>query len=282
MEDEYLPVDEVLTEDEPYPVEQYLDKHSEYPVGPMGQVTNGGELPNMRPEQGAIKPHECHHYYNGQLKAVYEEGATHISFHMTGGYPIALEIEPISGVISGQVQIWNVQPIMKCKKPDLMKLNGCNWMNNGRPQARTWTFTFNVYTIYDWDPPQPEGDNGTGTGSVGGGGNADSPYAGFQKGIYKTPITPCTITVIRTNDMDTLIFGLCYMLTNETPFAVKAKSGTPGESELFIVKHNLNVYGQAYEIDGIDNWVATHPGPFPKCERVLEYLKKIMGMDVKK
>lgn len=287
-EDEFLPVDEVYTEGEPYPVEQYLDRHSKYKVGPMGKVTNGGNLPNMKPEQGAIKPHECHHYFNSQLKAIYEEGATHKAFHMTGGYPLALEIEPSSGLISGQIQIWNAQPILKCKKPELMKLNGCNWRNNGRPQNRTWTFQFNVYTTYDWNPPQPEGGGGTGTGGNAGSGTGGgstvtpSPFANFQKGIYKTPITPCMITVIRTNDMDTLIFGLCYMLSDETPFAVKSKSGKPGENELYIVNHNLNVYGKSFRIDGIDDWVATHPGPFPRCERVLEYLKKIMGMDIKK
>lgn len=260
--------EEILTEGEPYPVETYLDKHSGIPVnGILGVVGPGGMLINQKPEQGAINPHECHNFYNGTVKARYMEGATHISYHMTGLYPVSLEIDHVSGVISGLINIWNIQPAIKCEKPELMKLDGRNWMNMGRPQARKWIFNFGVYSVYHYTPPN-------GGGADGSGGTALAP-----EGDYKTDITPYSITVIRTNDMDTLIFGLCYMLTEETCIPVNDKSGIPGEKSLFVVNHNLNIYGKRYSLKNFDEWVKNHPGPFPRCDYAISYIKKLMGVE---
>lgn len=211
-------------------------------------------------------PHECHQFTwatkwtdntngNGSIQ--------HVKWVLTGDYPYNLNINLMSGIITGTIWMLNDMPFLRDKyPPEKMKLSGENWEKTGRPPGTTYTFTFQCHKVYRYTPP----DNG---GSSSGGGNSrvtntnnknsKTPAPPIEPPLFRSTAT-MTLTVVRNWTIDNLIIAKMYM--SNPPEKIHLQVPVDGK-DYILRNYEYNIGTKYYGNDNFSELLAEHPGPWP-------------------
>jgi len=191
-------------------------------------ITTTGIIINESPVNGAANPHECHTYTH---QVLHTESFTPLQnlmdqvWFLTGDIPLDLIIDN-NGLITGKIKIFDYQPSCQDNYPkETLLVNGSNWQNTGRYKNETFSFNFTVHRRYTYEDLEPM---------------SLDPAITEPLIVIEEVTSDVTITVIKNNDIDNLIFVRKYL-----------EAG-----------HELKIGSDTYTNDNLDDFLARHPGPF--------------------
>lgn len=185
-----------------------------------------GLLSNEAPNKKSSNPWETH-YFEAKIdfidNSLPTEEILETFFYLTGDVPLNLNIDN-TGKIFGTILTLDEQTHLNFNKypKENIKLDGSNWLNNGRPKASSVLFSFmvNRKIIYK---------------------NLVLPDLGDGTNIFEIIVsTQVSINVIKNNNIDNYIFVKNYL-----------KQG-----------NILKIGNDDYTIDHLNLFVIRHPGPF--------------------
>lgn len=192
-------------------------------------ITSPAQLTNEVPEDGAANPWECHNFVYSILATETANYVSHIAWSLSGVFPVGISIDPLTGVISGQIKYFGEQPACTNNYPkETMLEDGSNRNDNGRLKDPFFIFVFDVTRKYNIKNPD--------TAPLADG---SAPPATIIETVSKT----FKIKVIKNHDIDNLLFVINYLKAGFT----------------------INVKGKKYNYSIVDELLLVHRGPFPKC-----------------
>lgn len=203
---------------------------------PIVTIDKQGLLPNEDP-RSATNPREGEHFKH-QLNSISSGEMIVISWSLLGDeIPNKITIDE-DGLISGRMLIFDEQPCITNNAPsEPTKLDGSNWLSNGRYRGAQYTFNFTVRLDYKYPNPALN----TGSGGTGGGSEDDvdpgPPPPEFIEDFTESNVS---ITMIRNHDVDNYVFVKKY----------------------FEAGHTLRIDNDEYTEKHMDDFIMRHPGPF--------------------
>lgn len=219
-----------------------------------------GLLANKAPNKKSSNPWETHYFeYPIVSTDTVEEYEIIISteYYLSGNIPLDVTIDN-NGLLKGEIRLLNEQTMEfeKHKKEDI-KIDGSNWLNNGRPKAAFIDFDFKVhkkityeyyYKDLDMDTFDDENDlNLDGYDDIKDldmDGIDDTTEELLDTKLYKIMVyeesTNVIIKVIKNNNIDNYVFVKNYMDQGNT----------------------LKIGNDEYTKKHINLFIQVHPGPF--------------------
>ena len=123
-------------------------------------ILTAGLLINSTPQNGANNPWELHHFTFPIVFTPPPAFCEHVKWEMSGDYPKGLKIDSTTGIISGKVKHFGEQPSCKGAYPkEDVKIDGSNYLNNGRFMGNLYDFIFEVERITKTSLPNPSNGN---------------------------------------------------------------------------------------------------------------------------
>lgn len=111
-------------------------------------ITSSGLITNEYPGL-SINPHECHDFiHNTKYTEILIK--RHIEWYVEGSLPYGLEVDILTGIISGKIYPLHKQPDCLNQLPpkEPMKVDGSNRDRSGLYPNPSHTFNFNIYRRY--------------------------------------------------------------------------------------------------------------------------------------
>lgn len=202
---------------------------------PIVEIDKQGLLPN-EDSRSASNPREGEHFKH-QLNYISSGEMIVINWSLLGdAIPNNLTIDG-KGLISGRMLIFDEQPIITNNAPtEPTKLDGSNWLSNGRYRGSKYVFNFTVRLDYKYPNPALN----TGSGTVGGSEDETDPGPPPPKYIEAFTESNINIVMIRNHDVDNYVFVKKY----------------------FEAGHTLRIDNDEYTKDHMVDFIMRHPGPF--------------------
>ena len=214
-------------------------------------ITSAGMITNQKSGLSA-NPHECHEFNYQMLFTSTGNVVEHLSWELIGDYPNGISIDNI-GKITGTIMPFNLQPTVTDVNPHTpLKLDGSNYMENGRYRGATYTFTFTVkhnYTIINTNTPEI--------------------VDGVPLPLLPIPesnSTELSIMVIKSANIDNFLFFKEYLdVDEELEKTLLSMNNGIVETTIQVTKRYMTYNGIQYFKDDLDELTNVHPGPFSKC-----------------
>lgn len=209
-------------------------------------ITSSGLITNEYPGLSA-NPHECHDF-SYQVLYTDHDIKEHIEWYTSDTIPLGLEIDSITGIITGKIYPLHKQPDCQnnlSPKEDI-KVDGSNRNNNGLYIDATHTFEFTVYRKYIIsDPLFPEDPT---------------------KDIEEIAESTISILVIKSGNIANTVF-MESMLDTEDKEINNLILGLDGSVSLEIIldRAHITLDGVKYYKEDSEALFNTHPGPFSNC-----------------
>ena len=223
-------------------------------------IINNGLIPNEAPNKKSSNPWETH-YYEHQINSIdtveIYEIIIKTEYYLSGNIPLDITIDN-NGLLKGDIRLLNEQEIEFDKYPkEDLKIDGSNWLNNGRPKAAFINFDFKVhkkityeyhYKDLDMDKFDDLNDlNMDGFDDIKDidmDGKDDITKELLDTKLYKIMVyeksTDVTIRVIKNNNIDNYVFVKNYMDQGNT----------------------LKIDNDDYTKKHLNLFIQIHPGPF--------------------
>ena len=185
-----------------------------------------GKITNQAANKKSSNPWETH-YFEHKIDYIDNilptEEIIESYFNLSGDVPLDIKIDS-EGILSGNILTFDEQVHVSFNKypKETLKLDGSNWLNNGRPKSATVDFNFTVTrTIKYKDLTLPELED--------------------DSNIFILDVsTEVTITVIKNNNIENFIFVKNYLKEGNT----------------------LKIGNDDYSYQHLNLFINRHPGPF--------------------
>jgi len=177
---------------------------------------------------GASNPWECHQFSHQILHSEDGNFCSHVAWSISGDIPIAVTMDPGSGVISGHMDYFELQPSCTGNNypKETITVDGANNMNSGRFIPEFYDFVITVKRDYLIKGPNPA------TGAM-------DCVAPLPESVSSTHI----IKMIKNHDIDNFLYIHGYLNAG----------------------HIIDIELTKYDKNKVNELLAVHPGPFPPC-----------------
>lgn len=219
------------------------------PAGSTSCIVNSMAIYNQGgPSQN---PHECHHFTWATQWDPGDGEIEHVKWVLTGDYPWNLQIDEMSGIITGTIWILNDMPFLKDQYgSEKMHYSGDNWDKTGRPPGTTYTFTFQAHKIHYYSPKQQNDGDSSGSGGE----------SGPPPKVLCRSTGDLTLTTVRSWTVDNLIIARAYLSCETTDVPLKY----PVDGLMYkTLNYEYKIGNKAYRIGNFDELLRDHPGPWP-------------------
>lgn len=214
-------------------------------------ITTAGQIVNQAGT--SANPHECHEFKFQVLFTETSKVEEHISWELLGDIPSNLTIDD-SALITGTILPFGLQPTVTDNHPHTpLKMDGSNYLENGRYKNASYTFTFTVkrnYTITNEEIAVPDEE-----------GNIPVLLP-----IPESSESEISITVIKSANIDNFLFFKEYLdVDEELEKTLLSMNNGIVETTIEVTKRYMTYNGIQYFKDDLDELTNVHPGPFSKC-----------------